>query len=198
MKKLLIGLTSVGSKCGKSTLAAHLKTTHKYRHLKMSSPFKFMLGQMFGMMGYSAEDVARMLEGDLKHLKFDKLGGKSPVDLMISLGQNWGRGLVHADLWLNIMASSTQACLDAANDKMKPTPAGVVFDDIRQMNEVSWLKRWGGILIRVHRRDVPVLAIDDMLQGIPADFDIYNDSDITTLCQKLDDIIKRVQENPHG
>jgi hypothetical protein len=66
--------------------------------------------------------------------------GKSPRELMQTLGTEWGRGMVREDLWLQI-----------AEQRMAAAPGTVVFSDVRFDNEAEWIRARGGEVWLVER-----------------------------------------------
>lgn len=66
--------------------------------------------------------------------------GKSPRELMQTLGTEWGRGMVREDLWLQI-----------AEQRMAAASGTVVFSDVRFDNEAEWIRNQGGEVWLVER-----------------------------------------------
>ncbi len=170
MSRILIGICSNGSGCGKTTAATHLCYDYGFTMVRLSAPFKLMLAALFKYVADDPTTVEAMISGDLKDTPIPKLGHKTPRELMISLGNGWGRGMVAGDIWLN--------CVDLTGDRL-------VLDDIRQPNEADWLKRNNGILIYIQRDGAPVYEVDGLLRDIKPDHVIQNDSDIATLNRRV-------------
>lgn len=95
MSQLLIGLTG-SARSGKTTAAKHMAIEHGLLHYAFAQPLKAMLAQ-----GMNLTDDH--LEGALKEQPLPWLG-KAPRELMQLLGTEWGRGMVHSDLWLLLAA----------------------------------------------------------------------------------------------
>jgi hypothetical protein len=149
---MLIGIT--GKKgSGKSTVAKRLILKHRFRALPLAKPLKDMLR----ILGLSQVE----LEGELKELPCALLGGRSPRHAMQTLGTEWGRKLIHDELWLiawarnyyNI-ASQTAIVLDT------PAPGivaphyrspSVVVPDVRFDNEAELIRAKGGKIIEISR-----------------------------------------------
>jgi hypothetical protein len=123
--------------CGKSTAAAHL-VERGYTLLKFAHPIKEML-RVLGL-----ED--RHLEGDQKEVPCDLLGGASPRRAMQKLGTEWGRKLIHPDIWVN--AWMREAVWRLQNGQR------LVIDDLRYPNELDAVLRLGGSTLRIVRKDV--------------------------------------------
>lgn len=128
---MIVGLSGPAG-CGKSTAAAHLCMNYGFARRRFAGPLKAM---MFAF-GCTIEQV----EGDLKGVPCDLLGGKTPRQAMQYLGTEWGRDLMHPDLWLNAWVASL------------PAQGDVVADDVRFPNEVEAIKSRGGIIICISGR----------------------------------------------
>jgi len=130
----IIGL--VGRKgSGKSLVAKRLAETHDFTVVPFAKPLKDML-RAIGL-----DDVH--LTGSLKEKPCPLLLGRTPRWAMQSLGTEWGRDLIHPDLWVHLWR---EAALRARSS--------VVADDVRFVNEAATIRRLGGILVRVVR-DIP-------------------------------------------
>lgn len=164
---MLIGLTSNASRAGKSTVADYLIRKHGFMRLKVSTPFKEMLNVLFAHLGFDKDSRERMTEGDSKFIPFPELFGKAPVDLMMSLGQQWGRAMVGQYLWVNILNHNVE--------RMQRFERHIVVDDIRQSNEREWLRSKGGVLVRVLREEGTVkMPMDGLLEKEAEDYCLHN------------------------
>jgi cytidylate kinase len=134
---MIIGLTGLAG-AGKSVIADVLIREFGFERVKFADPLKNMLRRMLGDMGHIAEDVERMLEGDLKEVPIPELG-VTPRHLMITLGTEWGRDLVRQDLWIQLWAASAERF------------PRVVADDVRFPNEVDTIRAQGGVIWRIDR-----------------------------------------------
>lgn len=105
--------------------------------VSLSTPMKIMLMEGLGL---SREQVY----GDLKEA-VDSRYGKSPREMMQTLGTEWGRNLVGKDMWLN-----------ALNDKYRNQ--AIVIADIRFNNEACWVRDNGGIMIHISRNQPRILS----------------------------------------
>lgn len=66
------------------------------------------------------------------------LDGKTPRQLMQTVGTEWGRDMVHPELWLRSLLHRGQY-------------KGAVISDVRFPNEAKAILERGGIVIRLHR-----------------------------------------------
>lgn len=69
--------------------------------------------------------------------------GKTPRELMLSLGTEWGRGMVHPDLWVLMEKRGSWAS----------NLSGSLYTDVRFDNEAEWIRSEGGVIIEVVRFD---------------------------------------------
>jgi hypothetical protein len=102
--------------------------------MRFADPFKNMLKAL----GLNSEQV----DGSLKEVPTALLGGATPRHAMQTLGTEWGRNLIHPDLW--IMAWRELYFKRLPEDH-------IVVDDVRFANEATAITELGGYLIRVTR-----------------------------------------------
>lgn len=134
MDMAVIGLVgAMGS--GKSTVADILVSHYGYTRVKMTDVMK----RMIRAMGLTDDHI----EGHLKDEPCDLLGGRTPRWAMQTLGTQWGRKLIHTDIW--IKAAEFQCRKLLADGK------NIVIDDARYHNEFSMVRRLNGSLYRVLR-----------------------------------------------
>ena len=99
---------------GKSTVAAFLEREAGCTRHRFAKPLKDML-RAIGL-------TEREIEGDLKEVPCPALMGRTPRHALVTLGTEWGRDLIHPDLWVNAWH--------------RTLPAGnVVTEDLRFRNE---------------------------------------------------------------
>jgi hypothetical protein len=135
----LIGLSGLGG-AGKSTVAHELRGMG-FEVVVTCEPLKAALRAILAAFGISMITIERMIEGDLKRKPCALLGGISPTAAMQTLGTDWGRNLVSADLWIN----PAQAKITAALASRKR----VVLDNVRFENEAEAVRALGGEVWRV-------------------------------------------------
>lgn len=121
---------------GKSTAARHLIDNHGYTLVKFAAPLKGMMR----MLGLTDEHI----EGSLKEVPCPLLCGKTPRYAMQTIGTEWGRDIIGADLWANAWREIASDVLDQGGR--------VVCDDMRFANEESVVRQLGGVVVRLEGR----------------------------------------------
>lgn len=113
----------------------------------------------------------RELEGDLKEVPCNLLGGRTPRYAMQKLGAEWGREMIHPDLWINDF-------IRRVNETPQHIP--IVCDDCRYPNEVEIIHRLGGSIVMIRRDQrgmIDTHSSEDLRHIIP-DRVIFNDTPI--------------------
>lgn len=115
---------------GKTTAAMCLKSLG-YHRISFADPLK----QMLITLGLQSGQVY----GDEKEIPAEILCGRTPRYAMQVLGTEWGRGLIHPDLWVRAWQFRCQS------------HQLVAVDDMRFLNEHRAVKALNGVVIRVRR-----------------------------------------------
>lgn len=150
----IVGLTGLKGS-GKDTAAKVLKAAG-FEEVKMAEGLKRMIRAFLYYQGVESLDVERMIEGDLKEIPCEFLGGKSPREFMQLLGTEFGRKLINDDLWVDAWKRRTA------------TLENVVTTDIRFPNEAQALAEAGGELYRIERdTDVNTFSLHESEKYIP-------------------------------
>lgn len=143
----VIGLISHAPRSGKSTVANVLASAHggMHRIIPFSAPLKRAAESILLSLGLSPQTAK-------DHLYFDKESeiprlGCSGRYLLQTLGTEWGRKMIHSDIWLNCWQHEVDSSL------LEGTP--VVTDDVRFRNEGDLIRlKFGGELWLVRRPGV--------------------------------------------
>lgn len=132
----LIGITGPAGS-GKTSLADCLEGLG-FRAYSFAGPLKMMLTQIPGM---------EKVNGDDREWKEQELHpyGKSPRKFMQTLGTEWGRQMIHEDIWVMMMDQKIRNKVDMRISKR------FCFPDLRYPNEVKWLRENGGFVIHLKR-----------------------------------------------
>jgi hypothetical protein len=154
---MIIGFTGAMG-CGKSFAAKHLVDCHEYVVHKMAGPLKAML------RAAGLDD--RHIEGELKETPCHILAGRTPRYAMQTLGTEWGRDVMHPDLWVRLWKNSLPPC-------------NVTCDDVRYANEAAMIRSLGGVVVEIRREGVGTHGAhaSERFDGIVADRVIYNPGD---------------------
>lgn len=169
------------ARCGKDTAADYLAKRHGLMQYAFAEPIKQMLKAGFG---------DHFHEGDRSGICPET--GKSYREMMQTIGTEWGRDMMHPDLWVRMAAKKWQALLDVRGC---PDPyKGMIISDVRFRSEARWIQQAGGVVIELYGRgsDTPV--------GIPGhiseaglgpdevDMGINNRGDLANLHRLLDGV----------
>jgi hypothetical protein len=134
---MIIGLT--GRKGSGKSEVARLLYERGWLVYPFAYPLKEMLATLLSTRGVEDDKIERMLRGDLKEVAHPALNNRTPRHAMQTLGTEWGRELVHGDLWINAWIDLVRKC-DL-----------VVADDVRFVNEAQLIRSMGGQVWRITR-----------------------------------------------
>lgn len=129
---------------GKTTIAKHLELNHHYVRVR----FAEILKDMLRALGLTKEEV----DGSLKETPSSLLFDQTPRHAMQTLGTEWGRNLIHQDLWAHAWKVRAAEQLALGHK--------VVCDDCRFENEEVFVRHFHGAQIwRVLRleKDTPAI-----------------------------------------
>jgi len=142
MTPKLIALTGLAGS-GKSTAASALVETGFVR-VSFAAPLKAMMAALYEHAGLPASEIKRRIEGPRKQESDPLLGDQTPRYAMQTLGTEWGRDTIFADLWAN-------AAIREIN-RLMGLGVSVVVDDCRFPNEADAIRSLGGFIIRIKGR----------------------------------------------
>lgn len=169
--KTIVGIIGFAH-VGKSQVAQTLIDEYNFTRIKFSDGLKNMLRAI----GLTEDEI----EGDLKEKPCEKLGGQTPRHAMITLGTDWGRKLIHEDLWV---LAWRKYVLDSPADY-------IVVDDCRFLNEAGMMRRLGGVIWHVERPGYgPVKHHQSELEHLEIRTDalLKNDGSV----EQLKDLVRR-------
>jgi hypothetical protein len=163
------------ARTGKDTAGEYLADRYRYALMSFAGPLK--------------AGLAAMIPGWETHLerKEDQIGwlGKSPRQLMQTLGTDWGRDQVHPELWLRI-AEQRLRDLRASGLEL------ICFTDCRFENEAQWVRSLGGVVWHLRRDNAPDVQGHASERGVAfgdTDWMILNNDSLDALYSRIDDII---------
>ena len=175
----LIALTGA-AKSGKSTIAKYLSkgTDSRYgTHVPfVRARFSGTLKKMLMQIPDVTED---MIEGSLKEEPQEIFGGRTPREVMQTLGTEWGRDSVYSMIWLVSWERSI-------NDL-----SYIVVEDLRYLNEAELVKNRGGQIWRIKRPDYKCNGhiSETEMEGIDPDLTIRNSGSLGELHAMIDSIL---------
>lgn len=169
----LIGLVGK-ARVGKDTVAGHILDNYGLMQYAFADPLKDMLEAVFGdkFRGGDREQVIDWL-------------GKSPRQLMQTLGTEWGRDCVHPDLWVLF---AEQEWLKAQARKAP----GLVISDVRFDNEAAWIHGAGGLLLEIVRPEAGQVADHLSERALTLEVPrtvIINDGTLDELFEQVDEVV---------
>ena len=167
------------ARSGKDT-AADFFSALKYARYSFAGPLKQGLRAMLGL---SLDHT----DGNLKECELEPFG-VSPRRMMQNLGTEWGRELIHDDIWL--LRADKVITEWRAED---PNLRGVVISDVRFENEANWCREQGGLLVHLQRPDAATVLAHASEAGVevkPSDHVVQNDGSIDELHRKLSNILR--------
>jgi hypothetical protein len=183
--RLLIGLTGRAG-AGKSTVAAMLADQYACHQLALADPILEMVHVLFALTGV---DGAWAIERALTEQP--TMLGYSYRHLAQTLGTEWGRGL-HPDFWVRV--------LDLRLAMPELQQENVVISDVRFPNEADYIRRCGGVLVRVLRDATaapgagmaPATAAHASEQHsatLPVTHELINNGSLATLEDQVDRLV---------
>lgn len=149
MSTKLIGLTG-RARSGKDTVGTILRDQTYTKTISFAEPIRNALR---GMMGLTDEHF----HGKLKEVPLPWLG-KSPRQLMQTLGTEWGRQIVHDSLWLMLAEQSV--------DELRAYNWNVAITDVRFENEADLIRRKGGRVWHVRRDGIAAVSAHASEAGV--------------------------------
>jgi hypothetical protein len=160
---------------GKDAAAMRLITRHQYALYKFAQPIKVGLAAMFGLDW-------EQLEGSEKETEIEWLG-KSPRQLMQTLGTEWGRQCVADDVWLRVAEMQWKRLVaDRLFD-------GLAISDCRFENEAAWVRSQGGTVVHLRRDGIDAVAAHASESGLavlPGDIEVNNNGSLQDLHAHVD------------
>lgn len=147
------------ARSGKDTAADYLAKRHGLMKYALAEPIKQMLKAGFG---------DHFHEGDRSGICPETC--KSYREMMQTLGTEWGREMMHPELWVRMAAKKWKWVQDGcphetefgtvsnARINDKPLVRGMIISDVRFRSEARWIQQAGGVVIELYGRgsDTPV------------------------------------------
>jgi hypothetical protein len=163
----LYGLTGK-KRVGKDT-AGQALVECGYVRAAFADALKMMLATFLSIRGASDQEIAAMIEGQLKEAPTDYLFGATPRHAMQTLGTEWGRNCINQDLWVLTLKEAIEAALAQG--------ASVVVTDVRFNNEAKVIRDLGGTVVHLTRPNYVTIDLHASEAGVlflPGDVNLEN------------------------
>lgn len=186
----IIGLAG-RKRSGKSTIAEYLHETMHTEVFAFADPIRWACDVVFEHI------IAPKFWDELEREEIIPAIGKSRRQIEQMLGTEWGRELIHPDLWNIILQHRIQKVL-----KDCPRTELIVIEGIRFENEAALVRAMGGTVIHVVRPSVMLEQLADPHEsekGIKwkceeGDKILLNDGSIEELFSKIDAMLDTIAE----
>lgn len=179
---ILVGLTGL-KQSGKSTFASRLVFARKFKEVSFAAPMRSFIADILGV---SLPDLERM-----KSLPIAWLDGVEPRWLLQTVGTEWGRNMIHPEIWV-------RRAMRHAHDLMK-LGNSVVISDCRFDNEAVAIKQAGGRVMRIVREgqvNEDTHASEAGISDSLIDETLHNVGSIADLISAADMYVPRAQPKP--
>ena len=181
--KRLVGLWSPAPGCGKSSVAELLLEQGGFRVVPFAAPLKRMVSALLTSAGYPLIDANRYVWEDKEVPLTLVPGAPTARKLLQTLGTEWGRQLVHEQLWTELWKARVLERMRNGN---------AVADDVRFANEARAVRELGGELWAVTRpgySDASGHASEGGLGDISFDRVIVNDGSLEELEEQVVEVL---------
>mgnify|MGYP001586797624 CR=1 FL=1 len=168
----LIGIAGKAGS-GKDTVAGYLCNAYGFVRYGLADPIK----QMLEVLGVTPE----CWQPEHKEQPIGPFG-KSPRRMAQTLGTEWGRHLIHPDIWL-LMADRF---IDSAQHS-------VVISDVRFENEAAWIRARGGQVWHLQRPSATAVEAHTSEVGVSfraGDGVLINDGSLSSLFQRIEQLVR--------
>lgn len=168
----IIGLTG-RARVGKDTVARFIVAARGGYQYSFADPMRAMLRAGFGI------DMNDPFWEANKETVVPALG-KSPREIMQTLGTEWGRNMIGSNTWITM-----------AQQRLLAAGPGMVISDVRFENEAHWVRKLGGRIMHIKRDDAQKVAPHSSEGGIamaPGDGVILNNGSLQDLQQAVKDL----------
>ena len=179
---MLIAITGKAHS-GKDTIADYFIEKLNAEKYAFAFPIKKMAIEIFG---FSEE---QMYNQDLKEIK-DEFWGISPREFMINVGTKLFRNNFNPETWIKC----AERYISKNNNK------NFIISDIRFNNELDFVRRLNGIVIKIKRENNDLsnhILNDESEAGISdklVDYILENNSTKKELFSKCDEILKKIRK----
>ena len=169
----LVGVYAPAAQSGKSSVA-NVFVAQGYRRVKFADPLKNMVRSLLRDVGFDNVTIERYVEGDLKEVPIEQLGGKTSRFILQTIGTDWGREIMYPNLWIDVAMAKVDRYLERGYN--------VVVDDLRFPNELAALNVRHATTIRVTRPGfVPTSRYEGAMDEVRFHIDLFNNGTLEQL-----------------
>lgn len=176
MSEIIIGVAGP-ARSGKNEVSRYLEKYHAFHEDSFAAPIRSACMSVLGIKTLEELDAIKQIPQPL-------LGGKTPREFMQYMGTEFGRQMIHDQIWV-------ESCLGRCENYER-----VVISDVRFENEVQAVKDRGGFIIRVDRPSVRIEqsshASETGFSESYVDYNILNDETLDDLYGKIEKIMKDI------
>lgn len=169
---MIIGLCGAAG-AGKNTVADILVEDYGFQAISFAEPIYRAVSEITGLPVEHLQD-RRYKEKPIGWL------GSSPRELLQTLGTDWGRKMIHANLWIVVALNKIGEIKEEGGD--------VVVTDVRFDNEATALTLAGADIWQVNRPGIVDVAEHESENGISPeliDVVIKNDASVAYLRERV-------------
>jgi energy-coupling factor transporter ATP-binding protein EcfA2 len=128
---------------GKSTLAKLIQKNDGGVITSFSNPIKIMIFDLICLQGCNPDIATQMIYGDLRETPTEYLDGKTPRYAMQTLDTEWGRNLLHTDLWIDAWKRNLGSIINQHD---------IIVDDLRFLSEERAIRTFkNSVIVKVTR-----------------------------------------------
>lgn len=173
------------AKCGKDTFARALVEKFSYRQHSFAEPIYRMLNSLPYLEHLRSQMDDKEKESD------NGFYGISPRRMLQTLGTEWGRNQINQNLWIWLMEDKINRKIDVLRH------GAFVISDLRFTNEAEWVRKQGGLVVRIHRNHELGVSRHVSEDGFPLraqDVRISNDGtieDFEAQASRIDDLAEQ-------
>ncbi len=174
---MLIGLAG-NAGVGKDTAAGYLRAAHGFRQIAFADPIRAMLLAALPLEPKDFEHGRK--EEVLPEIE------KSPRQLMQLLGTEWGRNLVHPEIWVQLAEDKVLA-------EHVTLGRALVISDVREENEAAMIRKHRGVIVHLRRKAAARVTVHSTEAGIGEhlrDWIIHNDGRPEDMFDMLDRLVE--------
>ena len=174
---MLIALTG-RARSGKDTAGQFFCSTYDFTQYAFADPIRAGLRAALGLTDWHFNEGKEIVIPEY---------GKSPRQLMQLFGTEFGRNLIHPDIW--------QIRAEAALDSTK----NLVLTDCRFDNEAAWVHKHKGYVVHIARDNAPQVSAHISENGVSdslIDFEVENNGTLVDLYGALNSVYSELGRRP--